>query len=555
MCHKNRHINIYNQERTIKIKMKYLNIPVKQGIHPQLLSISQGGKLVREFAVELAEAEPDYWMFLDVSGWYGKKVTLKIDTLPKGSQGLKSIFQDNTVRGFDSLYHEKYRPRFHFSSRRGWHNDPNGLVFYNGKYHLFYQHNPLGWDWGNMTWGHALSSDLVHWKEIDPALYPDSMGTMFSGSAVVDWNNTSGFQQGKEKTLVAFYTAAGGTSDWSKNKPFVQCMAYSINKGLNWIKYLKNPVLQHIVAGNRDPKVVWYESGNLWVMALYFDKNEYALFTSKDLKSWKEIQRINIENAAECPDFFEIALDNNSSQKKWVLTGANGRFLAGRFDGNQFFPETESCPSEWGRNYYAVQSYSDTRDGRRIQIGWMAGTEFRGMPFNQQMSFPRELTLRSTKEGIRLFALPVREIETLHGESKSWTHAVINPGDNLLNDLHGKLYHLVAEFTIDKKTASEFGFDLRGFEILYNTKASMIKAHLPNDPSVSEAKVLPGNNRIRMEILLDITSVEIFINNGEIPMAFFYIPADYTQPISLFSKGGNVLLNDLIVYELKSAWL
>jgi fructan beta-fructosidase len=545
---------VYNQERKFKVNNRYLNIPVRQGAYPQLLRISADGKTVREFIVELAESAPDYWMFLDVNEFKGKEINVTINKMTRESTGLKSMVVDSTVKGFENLYQEKNRPLFHFSSRRGWHNDPNGLVFYDGTYHMFYQHNPLGWPWGNMTWGHAISTDLVHWKELAPALYPDSLGTMFSGSAVVDWNNTAQLQQGKDKTLIALYTAAGGTSSWSANKPFTQCMAFSTDKGLTWTKYNQNPVIPHVMAENRDPKVVWDESGKQWVMALYLDKNMYSLFSSADLKTWKELQRINLENVSECPDFFQIALDGNEREKKWVLTGANGHFMAGTFDGKQFKPETKSFPSEWGKNYYAVQSYSDLKDGRRIQIGWMAGAEFRGMPFNQQMSFPRELTLKTTADGIRLLAVPAREISLLHGEKKSWQETVIIPGNNMLDPFRGDLYHIIAEFSAVKSTAQQFGFNIHGFQILYNTKTGTIKAVRPSDNAVSEVKVRLKQGRIRMEILLDKTSVEIFINDGEVPMAFYYIADEANKKLTLVSEGGEVKLNSLDIFELKSAW-
>ena len=551
----------YDSRRKITFDKQYLNIPIKQGAKLQRLSIFIDEKMVRDFGVELAESEPDYWMFLDVNEWKGKEGVIQVAKMAKESEGLNSIFVDTTVKGFDSLYNEKNRPQFHFTSRRGWHNDPNGLVYYKGEYHLFYQHNPLGWAGSNISWGHAISTDLVHWKEVAPALYPDQMGTEFSGSGVVDWNNTAGLQQGDENTLVLFYTAAGGTSVWSKDQPFTQCIAYSTNKGRTWTKFSGNPVLPNIIGDNRDPKVVWYEPGKKWIMALFLDGNRFGLFTSADLKSWTQIQEITIEEGAECPDFFQIPLDGDKKKMKWVLTAANGRFLVGSFDGKQFKPETESCPSDfsaayslWGKNYYAVQTFSDIQDGRTIQLGWMAGSEFKGMPFNQQFAFPRELILRTTREGIRLCAVPAREIETLHGKQQAWRNLTVNPGDNPMSSLKGELYHIVSEFVVDKNTAEEFGFNLRGFEVFYNTKTNMIRARRPTDNVVSEVKLMPEKGKIRMEILLDRASVEIFANNGEVPMSFFYLPDDGNRSLSVVCKEGNVLLNSMDVYELGSIW-
>jgi len=209
------------------------------------------------------------------------------------------------------LYNEKYRPQFHFTPRENWTNDPNGLVYYKGEYHLFFQHNPSGINWGNMTWGHAISKDLMHWREVRDAIEPDELGTIFSGSAVVDWNNTSGLQTGKENVLVAFYTAAGKFA--KPEKPFTQCIAYSNDRGRTWVKYKGNPVIGNMKDDdNRDPKVIWYEPAKRWIMALFLDAgDEFALLSSEDLKKWDVIQYLMLPRARECPDFFELPVDGN----------------------------------------------------------------------------------------------------------------------------------------------------------------------------------------------------------------------------------------------------
>lgn len=545
---------LYDITREITFDNQYLNVPVKEGDGEQLMSIIVDDEKILEFSLELAMDEPDYWMFLDLNPWQGKTAVLRIAKLPEGSGGLQAIFVDETVKGFENLYKEKDRPQYHFTSRRGWHNDPNGLVFYEGEYHLFYQHNPMGWPWGNMTWGHAVSEDLVYWEELAPAIYPDHQGTEFSGSGVIDWKNTTSFQDGEDPPLVLIYTAAGGTSRWSREEPFTQCIAYSNDRGRTFTKYEGNPVLDHIVGGNRDPKVIWYEPTGEWVMALYLEEETFALFTSPDLKSWTQIQGIKIADGDECPDFFPLALDGDENNVKWVLTAANGRFLSGTFDGKKFTPETGSQPSEFGMNYYAVQSYSDIPDGRRIQFGWMAGSAFHGMPFNQQMSVARELTLKTTPEGIRLFGVPVREIENLHGKKQEWNDLVVNPGENPLSDFHGDLYHIIAEFDMEEASATEFGFNLKGFEIRYDREEGLLTAYRPADKEKREVELLPENGKIRMEILLDRASVEFFANDGLIPMACFHLPEDKNAAISLQSKGGTIHLSSLKVYEMNSIW-
>ena len=206
-----------------------------------------------------------------------------------------------------SLYNEKYRPQFHFTPQKGWTNDPNGLVFYKGEYHLFFQHNPFDTKWGNMTWGHAVSHDLVHWKQLANAIEPDTRGTIFSGSAVVDDDNTAGLQSGEEKTLVAIYAAAGGTSPESKGQPFTQCIAYSNDRGRTWTKYSGNPVVPHILADNRDPKVVWHSPTKQWIMVLFLDGNTFRFLASPNLKNWTTLHDINGSGRRGVPRFLRDA--------------------------------------------------------------------------------------------------------------------------------------------------------------------------------------------------------------------------------------------------------
>jgi sucrose-6-phosphate hydrolase SacC (GH32 family) len=201
------------------------------------------------------------------------------------------------------LYDEQFRPQFHFSPQKNWMNDPNGLVFYQGEYHLFFQHNPTGLGWGNMTWGHAVGPDLVHWKQLDHAILPDRLGTIFSGSAVIDCENTAGFQTGQEKPIVCIYTSAG--------KPFTQSIACSNDRGRTWTKYAQNPVLKHVAGDNRDPKVFWHEPTRKWIMALFLDGNTYALFGSPNLKDWTKLGEVPVPGGGECPDFFPLAVDGD----------------------------------------------------------------------------------------------------------------------------------------------------------------------------------------------------------------------------------------------------
>ena len=240
----------------------------------------------------------------------------------------------------ETLYEESYRPQFHFTAQKGWLNDPNGLAFFGGEYHLYFQHNPKGTQWGNMTWGHAVSTNLLEWNQLEHALHPDAFGTMFSGSVVVDWKNSGGFQTGKDPALVAFYTAAGDTSPESKGKPFTQCLAFSNDRGRTWKKYDKNPILGNLGEGDRDPKVFWHEPSHHWVMPLYIGekdpsklnkegkpvtRNVCLFYTSTDLKQWTFASKFG-EELYECPGFVELAVDGGTRGSKWVLWGASGDY-------------------------------------------------------------------------------------------------------------------------------------------------------------------------------------------------------------------------------------
>jgi len=532
--------------REFALQNKYLNFPVKNKAKQRLISLIIDGKVVREFEIELAPAEPDFWVYLDISEFRGKDVVVRIDKyIEDKTQGFDSIHQADTFPGEEILYKEKHRPQFHFTSRRGWNNDPNGMVYYDGEYHLFRQHNPYGWNWGNMTWGHAVSEDLVHWTELDDAIHPDRLGTIFSGSAVVDVENTTGFQTGDEKPLVCVYTSAGGTNKWSQGQPFTQSLAYSNDRGRTWTVYEKNPVQGHVNGSNRDPKAIWHEPTNQWVIVLYLDDQRMGFYTSKDLKTW-EFQN-ELKCFHECPELFELPVDGDENNKKWILYGASGEYFVGEFDGKEYKPETDAIRFNYGNCFYASQTFNNMppEDGRRIQIAW-GQVSIPRMPFNQMMTFPVELTLHTTDEGIRMFPYPVNEIERLHGRKHSWEKVALNPGNNLLSGLEGDLFDINGEFAVDD--AVEFGFVIRGVPVVYNVEKRELSCRQ------EKATLKPVDGKIRLRMLVDRTSIEIFGNDGRIYMPIGAIPADNNKTLEIFTKGGETRINSLVVHDLRSAW-
>jgi sucrose-6-phosphate hydrolase SacC (GH32 family) len=445
-------------------------------------------------------------------------------------------------------YRETYRPQFHFSPAKGWMNDPNGLVFFDGEYHLFFQHNaeslkqtPV------MSWGHAVSEDLVHWKQLPIALSPDDHdGWIWSGSAVVDWHNTSGFggNDPNHPPLVAMYTAA-------KEPKFAQAIASSVDRGRTWTKFAGNPVLPHIAAGNRDPRLIWHEPTKRWVMVLFKDVDDtFSFFASPDLKQWTHLHDLRVPGCGECPDFFPLPLDGDASKTNWVFTAANGKYVVGDFDGQHFTPD-QDVPRQvdFGRNYYAVQTWADlpAADGRRLQIAWMRGGEYPGMPFNQQMSFPAELTLRTTPDGPRLFRNPAREIERLRAGTHSWNDEALKPGENTpLAGPKGELMEIHAD--IELNDAAEVGLIVRGERITYNVAAKRLTA-------LGEAPLSPPTDgRLRLVLLVDRTSIETFADDGRVSLTSCFLPKPDQTGVALFAKGGTPRVRSLVVYDLKSAW-
>ena len=528
-------------KREFKINKRYLNFPIKNGAPKRVVTTLVDGRVEVRNDIELANADPDWWAPMDVSAWQGKTVTLQVDKLPEDSTALSSIEPGDTIKGGKELYREPLRGQFHFSPQRGWNNDPNGMAYFDGEYHLFFQHNPYGWPWGNMHWGHAVSRDMVHWQELGDKLMPDEMGPMFSGSAVVDWNNTSGLGKPDQPALVLIYTAAGN--------PAVQCLASSTD-GRTFAKFSGNPVVKQFTPGNRDPKVIWHEPTQKWVMTLYVETNKvHSIFflSSPNLKEWTLLSQT--DGFFECPDFFELRVDGNRAASKWVLTAASSEYMVGAFDGTKFTPETPKLPGHRGRGFYAAQTFSDIPpiDGRRIQIGWFQ-TETKGMPFNQSMTIPLELKLVTTPEGPRLTRTPVKELQSLQARSHRFVVTALRPGDaDPFVSMKSELVEIRADF--EPGPDSEVVFTVRGARISYDAA----KQELAVNDHRAPAPLRSG--RQRLIIYCDRTGLEIFASDGltYVPMPFQPVMANLSM--SLRVKSGSARFNSLEVNELKSAWI
>ncbi|MDD3036534.1 glycoside hydrolase family 32 protein [Bacteroides sp.] len=524
-------------EVSFKITKRYLNFPISHKVDRAKMTFEVNGKPDLSVVIRLAPDEAEYWVFKDVSAYKGKTIKISYEGNEKG---LSKIYQSDEVEGQEDMYKEKNRPQFHFTTRRGWINDPNGLIYYDGEYHLFYQHNPYEREWENMHWGHAVSKDLVHWTELADALYPDHLGGMFSGSAVIDYENTAGFNKGNTPAMVAAFTGASSEKQ-------VQGIAYSLDKGRTFTKYDKNPVIDSKAKWNsqdtRDPKVFWYAPSKHWVMVLN-ERDGHSIYTSSNLKDWK--YESHVTGFWECPELFELPVDGDKNHTKWVMYGASGTYMLGSFDGKTFTPESGKYCYTTG-NIYAAQTFTNipASDGRRIQLGW-GRISHPDMPFNGMMMLPTELTLRTTKDGIRLVSTPVKETEVLFKPVRSWTSLSSDEANRNLKEFYDA-DRLRIKATIKLSHATDAGFNLFGQRMIgYDMNSTTLNGRFysPQDPTSME---------LTADIYIDRTSIEVFIDGGLYSYSMERRP-DMNNKEGLHFWGNRIEVKNLEVFTVDSIW-
>jgi len=504
--------------------------------------------------------------------------------------------------GVGSHYTEPHRPQFHFSPEKMWMNDPNGMVYFEGEYHLFYQHYPDSNVWGPMHWGHAVSRDLVHWEHLPIALYPDSLGYIFSGSAVVDWNNTSGFGKDGQPPLVAIFTQHLMAGEKAGRTDFqYQSIAYSTDKGRTWTKYEGNPVIPNTqkIKDFRDPKVIWDEDSKQWVMV--FAAHDHVMFWgSPDLKKWTHLSDFGKEFGAhggvwECPDLFPITLDG-TGEKRWALLlsinpgAANGgsgtQYFVGNFDGKNFTLDPTFAPavtggkSVWldhGRDNYAGVTWSDIpkEDGRRLFIGWMSNWDYATLvpteAWRSATTLPRQLVLKNMEAGLRLTSFPVKELETLRGKVYSFENQAVK-GELDLTDKLGfspSLIEMEMEVEIPEGTKPDFGFALsnaKGEE--YSVGFDAVTNHFYSDRTKAgangfsdkfavkrhPAQRISNTKTIQLHLFFDVASCELFADDGEVVMTDIYFPTADFNGLKLYSNSGEVTVKSLKAWEVRQAF-
>jgi fructan beta-fructosidase len=493
-------------------------------------------------------------------------------------------------------YTERYRPQFHFTPKVNWMNDPNGLVYHNGEYHMFYQYNPYGDTWGHMSWGHAISTDMVHWKEQPVAILEDDDYMIFSGSAVVDHNNTTGFGTADNPPMVAIYTGHSQVPGGNQN----QQLAYSTDNGRTWTKYEGNPVLDENMEHFRDPKVIWHDDTQQWIMivtlSVDFAVNFYG---SPDLKSWELLSQFTAEGAPsdlnwECPDLWYLPVDGDPNNKKWVLEidlgqgsiagGSGGIYFIGDFDGKTFtadntvLPKSAKGPHQWvdfGADYYAAVSWSNVpeSDGRTLWIGWMNNWDYAvhipTSPWRSAQSIPRSVGLTKFNGGIALSQQPVEELQQLRVEEISAGTMTVNNNTLSLADTAGiKGQTLELKVTFEPEDATEFGINVLVGEgerttISYNVKNQEITFDRSQSGDVDFHEKFSGihvaplpldNGKVELHIFIDWSSVEVFAHRGAVVFSNQVFPSENSTGVEVFSKGGKTLITDVKAWPLRSAW-
>ncbi|MCA4135705.1 glycoside hydrolase family 32 protein [Arthrobacter sp. M4] len=471
-----------------------------------------------------------------------------------------------------------YRPRIHYTPAKNWMNDPNGLVFHRGVYHLFYQHNPYGPEWGNMSWGHATSTDLLTWTEQPVAIQCDDDEAIFSGSAVVDTHNTSGLGNGTTPPMVAVYTSAY-TETSQRNGTQAQSLAYSLDEGQTWSKYAGNPVLDRKSANFRDPKVFWYDgpAGAYWVMvAVEATEHRVVVYKSPDLLSWEHLSDFTADGPAEsvweCPDLFELPIDEDPTRTGWVLIvsvtpggvagGSGTRYFIGDFDGVSFTeaPVTEKTGDgaaglrgswlDWGRDNYAAVSFSGLAD-RRVMIGWMSNWQYAGSTptgtWRSAMTLPREISLATVGGRTRLIQAPIAPTPTLVTHAADSAGTVLPAGQTSIATLPSGEALRVQVNTM-QPAGGVFGLrfrtgdgeltslivDAATRELRLDRTASSVAVH-DLFPSIERAPLDLIDGRVELEVYVDACSIEVFAQGGLATITDLIFPHGGQTEIEFFA--------------------
>ena len=556
---------------------KYLILPVEDTAPDVSISVMVDNVQVETFTVRLAINKVDYTVPYELSKYTGKHVVLRFAMNPLERGGVRpkvkdAVFCNNLAlaNSYDASNKETlWRPVYHFAPQWGWMNDPNGMVYKDGEYHLFYQYNPYGSRWGNMNWGHAISRDLVSWEHMPVAISPDGLGTIFSGSAVVDKDNTAGFGA---NAIVAFYTQASARQ--------MQSIAYSTDNGRTFKKYAGNPVLTGDVADFRDPKVSWHEGTHKWILTLAVGQ-EIRFYSSPNLKDWTYESNFgegqgNHGGVWECPDLFELPVAG-TSQKKWVLIvninpggpfgGSATQYFVGSFDGHKFVNESPKATKwmDFGKDHYATVTWSNAPQNRVIALAWMSNWQYANevptMQYRSSNSVPRDLRLFVKDGETYLQSAPSPELLALRKNkvmSKSFSVGKAYTIDQLMSDNKGT-YEIT--MTVRQKKQGNLSMRLmneQGEEIEYSLDMAKRELTCIRDKSgvagFSKDFITPTVTQVdggdlQLRFLVDRSSVEAFVNDGRFVMTNLVFPHTPYNKVMFSATGGSVSVKNFTVYR------
>ena len=573
-----RHLASEQNIISVKDASKFLLLPVQDNApEARVITVTADNMPVGVAAnVRLARERVDYYVPYDISAYEGSNVTVQVLGLPAGARCWKELKLSDT---FDTADREKkFRPVYHHTPLYGWMNDPNGMFYKDGTYHLYFQHNPYGSTWGNMTWGHSTSTDLVHWHGEDIAIEPDAYGSIFSGSVVVDHYNTAGFGEG---AIVAFYTSAK-SSPWGDSQS--QSMAYSTDGGKTFMKYGGNPVLTSDKRDFRDPKVFWYAPGKHWVMILAAGQ-EMEIYSSRDLKAWKKESSFGAKQGAhggvwECPDLIELPVEG-TDETRWVLIcninpggpfgGNAAQYFVGTFDGKKFVNEspTETKWMDWGKDHYATVTFNNAPDGRVIALGWMSNWQYQTMLPTMQYrganTIARDLSLYRNADGeLVMRCAPSPEIEAARVETHEIPSFRVKDSyevPSLLDDNDGAYEiemqlknsgssRIILTLSNDKGEKVHMHYDIARKQFVMERSESGRTDFSRDFPALTVAPV-DDTDTINLRLFVDRSSIEAFGDGGKFVMTNRVFPSAPYNRLTFETWRGNFKVKSLKVYKLK----
>lgn len=575
---------------------KYLILPIQESCNEGKVKLDTGSPADMAMDVRLAVDSVEYYVpFALPQGVKEAVVTI-------GRVAANAVCWDNISLAdtFDTSNTDYYRPEYHHTPLYGWMNDANGLVYKDGEYHLYFQYNPYGSKWGNMHWGHSVSKDLVHWQHLDPAIARDTLGHIFSGSTVIDKNNSAGY--GKD-AMIAFYTSA------SDEHGQIQCMAYSNDNGRTYTKYENNPILTPFdgLKDFRDPKVFWYEPAQKWYMIVSADKN-MRFYSSTDLKQWEYLSQFGEgygvqPNQFECPDFIQLPVDGNKDNMKWVMIvninpgcpfgGSATEYFIGDFDGKEFKCDTDKSVTKWldfGKDHYATVCFSNTGD-RIIAVPWMSNWQYANVtPIRQYRganALPRELSLYTKNGEIYMAANVVKETEALRKSTRN-IESISVEGETVIDSITDGLNSGVElEMDIVPGKAQTVGFDIMnakgektkiyldlksGRAVMDRTESGLIAFGEKAEPHFKENHdrrktesinyindfalgtwaplSLCEGKSYHLNVFVDKCSVELFVDGGRIAMTNLVFPTEVYNSIRFYTEGGKAEVKNLSIHKL-----